>query len=496
MTAGLDRSWRRLSVEAVVQPGSGCSTPAVAPATLRSPPSERGAASPASTSRPRCSAGAQRSPTPSTWVQGDLLALPFPDARFDAATVGFGVRNVADLEPGSRSSRRGCAPAADSRSSRSPSLAGSCAVLLPLVRPCRAAARQGAARRRRVHVPPRERRRFPDAEAARRAPRRNGFERVRFRLLGGTIVALHTAVRPCAPSRPSAPRRARRGTSTRSRRGSRRWWRGHPGSSVGGARGRARRGRGSASARYLRSSPRPTARRRRSRKASRSSSSTWRRSSMTTSSTAPGAPRPRVGLDGARRRGGARRPATISSPGRSPSSRPRRPQEASRCWRTPRSRSPAVRRSSGCSGTTPRRRSSYLERCALKTGRLFEAACLLGGGSGDLRPPPRIAFQIVDDILDCAGDTIETGKIPGTDLREGRRRCRCSSPLRRTSDVRARAGRRLARGRARAGRLDRRARPLPRDRARLRAARAREPRRAAATEELEALALAVVDRNG
>ena len=30
-----------------------------------------------------------------------------------------------------------------------------------------------------------------------------------------------------------------------------------------------------------------------------------------------------------------------------------------------------------------------------------------------------IAFQIADDILDCAGDTIETGKVAGTDLREG-----------------------------------------------------------------------------
>ena len=30
-----------------------------------------------------------------------------------------------------------------------------------------------------------------------------------------------------------------------------------------------------------------------------------------------------------------------------------------------------------------------------------------------------IAFQITDDILDCAGDTIETGKVAGVDLREG-----------------------------------------------------------------------------
>ena len=63
--------------------------------------------------------------------------------------------------------------------------------------------------------------------------------------------------------------------------------------------------------------------------------------------------------------------------------------------------------------------AGYLERCALKTGKLFEAACLLGGGSGDYGRLLGVSFQIVDDILDCAGDTIETGKIPGTDLRDG-----------------------------------------------------------------------------
>jgi geranylgeranyl pyrophosphate synthase len=66
---------------------------------------------------------------------------------------------------------------------------------------------------------------------------------------------------------------------------------------------------------------------------------------------------------------------------------------------------------------------SYLERCALKTGKLFEAACLLGsGGDGSLGAfglALGVAFQIADDILDCSGETIETGKIAGTDLREG-----------------------------------------------------------------------------
>jgi geranylgeranyl pyrophosphate synthase len=66
---------------------------------------------------------------------------------------------------------------------------------------------------------------------------------------------------------------------------------------------------------------------------------------------------------------------------------------------------------------------AYLERCSLKTGKLIEAACLLGSGGdaalGEYGLNLGIAFQIADDILDCAGQTQETGKIPGTDLREG-----------------------------------------------------------------------------
>jgi len=67
---------------------------------------------------------------------------------------------------------------------------------------------------------------------------------------------------------------------------------------------------------------------------------------------------------------------------------------------------------------------AYLERCALKTGKLFEAACLLGGGPerpelGRFGVALGTAFQIADDILDCTGETADTGKIAGADLREG-----------------------------------------------------------------------------
>jgi geranylgeranyl pyrophosphate synthase len=64
----------------------------------------------------------------------------------------------------------------------------------------------------------------------------------------------------------------------------------------------------------------------------------------------------------------------------------------------------------------------YLARCSLKTGKLFEAACLLGGARAELGAfglALGIAFQIVDDILDCTGTCGATGKAPGVDLRDG-----------------------------------------------------------------------------
>lgn len=45
-------------------------------------------------------------------VCGDALRLPFPDATFDGATVGFGVRNLSDLDAGFREFHRVLKPGA------------------------------------------------------------------------------------------------------------------------------------------------------------------------------------------------------------------------------------------------------------------------------------------------------------------------------------------------------------------------------------------------
>jgi geranylgeranyl pyrophosphate synthase len=64
----------------------------------------------------------------------------------------------------------------------------------------------------------------------------------------------------------------------------------------------------------------------------------------------------------------------------------------------------------------------YLDRCRLKTARLFECACLLGHDDEHLRAfgdEVGLAFQLLDDVLDVAGPPERTGKARGTDLLDG-----------------------------------------------------------------------------
>ena len=74
--------------------------------------------------------------------------------------------------------------------------------------------------------------------------------------------------------------------------------------------------------------------------------------------------------------------------------------------------------------------AEYLEVIEKKTAALFAAACELGAATAGADAGARsalvdyglnlgMAFQVVDDLLDLVGDPDVTGKVPGTDLRDG-----------------------------------------------------------------------------
>jgi demethylmenaquinone methyltransferase / 2-methoxy-6-polyprenyl-1,4-benzoquinol methylase len=195
MTVGLDRSWRRLAVEAVVQPGDRvldgcCGTGDLAIAAEREGGHVTGLDfSPAMLARARRKSGTIE------WVEGDMLALPFDAGTFDAATVGFGVRNVVDLEKGvaelSRILRPGGRLAILEITQPRGVLRPFFSLWFDRIVPLLGKVLPGG---RAYAYLPASVRRFPGAEDLAALLERHGFEHVRFRLMGGTIVALHTAV--------------------------------------------------------------------------------------------------------------------------------------------------------------------------------------------------------------------------------------------------------------------------------------------------------------
>jgi demethylmenaquinone methyltransferase/2-methoxy-6-polyprenyl-1,4-benzoquinol methylase len=196
MTAGLDIRWRRLTAEAAVRPGDtvldgACGTGDLALAALKA-----GAARVTGLDfSERMLERARRKSAQVEWVRGDLLALPFSDGSFDSATVGFGVRNVADLERALAELRRVLRP-------------GGRLAILEITQP-RGILRPFFSLWFDRIVPllgkvlpggsaytylPASVKRFPDAAALAELMRAHGFADVGFRLLGGSIVGLHTGV--------------------------------------------------------------------------------------------------------------------------------------------------------------------------------------------------------------------------------------------------------------------------------------------------------------
>jgi demethylmenaquinone methyltransferase / 2-methoxy-6-polyprenyl-1,4-benzoquinol methylase len=194
MTGGLDVRWRRLAAEAVVRAGDSvldgaCGTGDLAIADVRA-----GAGRVVGLDFSAKMLERARRKAPLEWVQGDLLALPFADATFDAATVGFGVRNVDDLALGLRELRRVLRPGGRLAILEITQPRG---VLRPFyslwfdrVVPLLGRLLPGGAAYTYL---PASVKRFPTAERLAHMLREAGFANVRFRLLAGSIVALHTA---------------------------------------------------------------------------------------------------------------------------------------------------------------------------------------------------------------------------------------------------------------------------------------------------------------
>jgi demethylmenaquinone methyltransferase/2-methoxy-6-polyprenyl-1,4-benzoquinol methylase len=196
MTVGLDQRWRRLAVREVVWPGDRVLDACCGTGDLAVEAERRGGRVVGLDFSPRMLERARRKSGTIEWVQGDALALPFADEEFDAATVGFGVRNLADLEGGLRELARVLRP-------------GGKAAVLEITRP-RGILRPFFRLWFDVLVPfagrvlpggkaytylPASVRRFPGPEDLSALMRRAGFQDVRYRLLGGGAVALHTGVR-------------------------------------------------------------------------------------------------------------------------------------------------------------------------------------------------------------------------------------------------------------------------------------------------------------
>jgi demethylmenaquinone methyltransferase / 2-methoxy-6-polyprenyl-1,4-benzoquinol methylase len=194
MTAGLDQRWRRATARAVVGPGDAvldacCGTGDLAVAAAR----EGGHVTGLDFSERMLERARRKAPS-IEWVQGDALALPFADASFDAATVGFGVRNLDDLQLGLVELRRvlrvGGRVAVLEITQPRGALAPFYRLWFNRIVPLLGRVLPGGSAYTYL---PASVRRFPGPDELARLLADVGFQDVRYRTFAAGIVALHTA---------------------------------------------------------------------------------------------------------------------------------------------------------------------------------------------------------------------------------------------------------------------------------------------------------------
>ena len=193
MTAGLDQRWRRATVREAVRPGDRvldacCGTGDLAVAACNAAAGEVIGVD----FSERMLERARRKAPEVEWTQADVLALPFGDASFDAAVVGFGVRNVEDLAAGLKELRRVLRPGGRLGILEITKPRGPLAIFYELwfdrIVPLLGRVLPGGAAYTYL---PASVRRFPGPEDLADLLRTCGFENVRFRRFAGGIVALH-----------------------------------------------------------------------------------------------------------------------------------------------------------------------------------------------------------------------------------------------------------------------------------------------------------------
>lgn len=193
MTAGLDRRWRAATVREAVRPGDRVLDACCGTGDLALAARAAGAGSVVGVDfSERMLERARRKASGLEWVRADVLALPFEESSFDAAVVGFGVRNVDDLEAALRELRRVLRPGGRlgilEITTPSGALAPFYRVWFDRVVPLLGRVLPGGDAYTYL---PASVRRFPPPRELADLLRACGYGNVRFRLFAGGIVALH-----------------------------------------------------------------------------------------------------------------------------------------------------------------------------------------------------------------------------------------------------------------------------------------------------------------